>query len=76
VLRQGLTLSIAGMFIGLLGGVALMRVLTSIVPTVRPGDPLTLAAVSALLMGVALAATFIPADRASRVDPLVALRYE
>jgi putative ABC transport system permease protein len=76
VLRQGLWLSLAGMGVGLLGAVGLTRVLTSLVPSVQPGDPVTLAAVSALLIGVALAATFLPAQRAARVDPLVALRYE
>jgi predicted permease len=76
VLRQGLALSIAGPGLGLLGAVALTRLLKSLVPAVEPGDPLTLLAVSALLMAVALAAAFLPAERASRVDPLIALRYE
>jgi putative ABC transport system permease protein len=76
VLREGLLLSLTGTVIGLVGAVAVTRLLTSIVSTVEPGDPLTLVAVSALLMGVALGATCLPAARASRVDPLVALRYE
>jgi predicted permease len=76
VMRQGLTLSLAGTAIGLMGALAVTRLLTSLVSSLEPGDPLTLACVSALLMLVALAATFVPAARASRVDPLVALRYE
>ncbi|MGH9329653.1 MAG: ADOP family duplicated permease [Vicinamibacterales bacterium] len=76
VLRQGMTLSLVGLALGLFGAVALTRLLTSLVPSVQPGNPITLTAVSAVLMGVALGATFLPAHRASRVDPLVALRYE
>jgi putative ABC transport system permease protein len=76
VLRQGLVLSLAGTATGLLGAIALTRVLTHVVPTVRPGDPLTLASVAALLVAVALAASLPPARRASRIDPLVALRHE
>ncbi len=58
------------------GTVAVTRLLTNLVPGVQPGDPLTLSAVSALLIGVALAASYLPARRASRVDPVIALRYE
>jgi predicted permease len=76
VLRQGVRLSLIGLAIGLFGAVALTKLLTSLVPSAQPGDPVTLIAVSAVLMGAALAATFLPAYRASRVDPLVALRYE
>jgi len=76
VLRQGVALSVAGLAVGLLGAIALTRLLTSLEPSVQPGDPVTLLAVSALLVAVALAATIVPAARASRVDPLVALRYE
>jgi putative ABC transport system permease protein len=76
VLRQGLALSTAGTALGLLCALAVTRLLRSLVPTVQPGDPLTLLAVSALLMAVAVAATLLPAERASRVDPLVALRCE
>jgi putative ABC transport system permease protein len=50
--------------------------LTHLVRSVQPRDPLTLVAVSALLMGVALAASYLPANRATRVDPVTALRHE
>jgi ABC-type lipoprotein release transport system permease subunit len=53
-----------------MGALAVSRFLTSLVSSLEPGDPLTLAGVSALLMLVAIAATFVPAARASRVDPL------
>jgi putative ABC transport system permease protein len=76
VLRQGLLLSLAGTLIGVLAAIGLTRVLTHVVPTVRPGDPLTLAAVAAVLIAVALAASVLPARRASRIDPTVALRCE
>jgi putative ABC transport system permease protein len=76
VLRQGLTLALAGTAIGLVATLAVARLLTHLMPGAQPGDPWTLAAVSALLIGVALAATWLPARRASRVDPTVALRYD
>ncbi|HKV09463.1 MAG TPA: ABC transporter permease [Thermoanaerobaculia bacterium] len=76
VLRQGLGLALAGTAIGLVATLAVARLLSHLIPGAQPGDPLTLAAVSALLIGVALAATWFPARRASRVDPAVALRYD
>jgi putative ABC transport system permease protein len=76
VLRQGLSLALTGTAIGLVATLAVARLLTRLMPGAEPGDPLTLAAVAALLIGVALAATYLPARRASRVDPTVALRYE
>ncbi len=76
ILRQGLGLSIAGVILGLICALAVTRLLTHLVPSVQPGDPLTLTAVSALLLGVALLASFLPAWRATQVDPLVALRHE
>ena len=74
VLRQGLTLTLVGTAIGLAGAVALSRLLTRLMPSVQPGDFLTLSAASAVLVAVALAASFLPARRAARVDPMIALR--
>jgi putative ABC transport system permease protein len=76
VMRQGLTLALAGTAIGLVATLAVARLLTHLMPGAQSGDPWTLAAVSALLIGVALLATWLPARRASRVDPTVALRYD
>ncbi len=76
VLRQGLGLALTGTAIGLAGALAAMRLITRLIPEAQPGDPLTLAAVCALLIGVALVATYVPARRASRVDPTVALRFD
>ncbi len=76
VLRQGLGLALAGTVLGLGGALAASRLITRLIPGAQPGDPLTLAGVCALLIGVALAATYVPARRASRVDPTVALRFD
>jgi putative ABC transport system permease protein len=76
VLREGMLLAGAGLVLGLAGAIAATRLLTSVLFEVKPGDPATYAAVAALLGVVALAASYIPARRASRVDPLVALRQE
>jgi putative ABC transport system permease protein len=76
VLRQGLSLTLAGTVIGLAGALAVTQVLTHLLPGVQPGDPLTLSAVALLLISVALAASYLPARRGSRVDPVVTLRYE
>jgi len=80
VLRQGLGLALAGTAIGLVAAVAVVKLLARVLPDAQPGgplgDPLTLAAVALLLITVALGAAWLPARRASRVDPTVALRYE
>jgi predicted permease len=76
VLRQGIALAIAGSLIGIGGALSVTRYLSSMLYDVRANDPLTLVAVAVLLIAVALAACYIPARRATRVDPLVALRYE
>jgi putative ABC transport system permease protein len=76
VLRQGLVLTLGGLTAGLGGAILLTRFLTGLLFEVRPTDPLTYAVVAGLLAFVALAACLIPARRATKVDPLVALRYE
>jgi putative ABC transport system permease protein len=76
VLRQALTLTAIGLAIGLAGAFAATRILTNLLFEVKPNDPLTYVAVSVVLAVVALVASFIPARRAARVDPLIALRQE
>ena len=76
VLRYGIRVSAAGLTIGLMAAFLLRRFLTSLVFDVSPSDPLTYAAVAGLMLAVALTACYIPARRASRVDPLIALRWE
>ncbi len=75
-LRQGIALVGIGLALGLGGALALTRVLTSLLFDVRETDPLTFASVALLLAGVALLACWIPARRAAKVDPMIALRHE
>jgi putative ABC transport system permease protein len=76
VLRRTLALSIPGVVLGVLGALAVTRVLERLLFGVKPNDPATLGAVAALLAAVALTAALIPARRAARVDPMIALRAE
>jgi predicted permease len=76
VLRQGAKLAILGVCIGVAAAFVLARLMTSLLFGVTAHDPLTFAAVVALLIMVALLACYIPARRAMRVDPMIALRYE
>ncbi len=76
ILRQGLTVVGIGLIVGLAAAYAGARVASQLFVGVAPSDPLTYAFVVVILTGVALTACWIPARRATRVDPLVALRYE
>ncbi len=76
VLRQGLWLALTGAAVGLIGALIVSHLMAGLLYGVRPTDPPTFAGVAILLMGIALLACYIPARRAMRVDPIVALRYE
>jgi predicted permease len=76
VMRLGLGLAVAGAAVGLVGALIVSHLMAGVLYGVRPTDPLTFAGVALLLIGVALLACYIPARRAIRVDPLVALRHE
>jgi len=79
VVREGMTLTVIGIVIGLAGAYALMKyleTLTELLFGVQPRDPWTFAVIALLLGAVALVACLVPARRATRVDPLTALRYE
>ena len=76
VVRSGLTLAVVGLLIGLAGAVALGHLTASLLYGMPPTDPLALAGAVALFALVVLAACWVPARRAARVDPLVALRTE
>jgi putative ABC transport system permease protein len=76
ILGQTLKLTLAGVVLGLAGAFVVARFLTSLLFGVGVYDPATFLGVAALLVAVALTASYIPARRAMRVDPIVALRYE
>jgi putative ABC transport system permease protein len=76
VMRQGLTLAAIGLVLGLAASIAATRLLTTMLFEVRPHDPLTYVAVAVVLGIVAVAATYFPARKALKVDPLIALRQE
>jgi len=76
VVSQGLRLTLLGVGIGLVVAFGVTRVLVSILFQVGPGDPLSYGTVALFLAGVAALASYVPARRATRVDPLIALRYE
>ena len=76
VVGKGLALALTGILIGLAGSVALTRLMSGLLFGVSPQDPLTFGIVALVFLAVSAAASYIPAGRAARVDPTVALRYE
>jgi ABC-type antimicrobial peptide transport system permease subunit len=76
VLRQGIALAIVGAAVGICVALSVAKYLASMLYDVHADDPVTIIAVAVLLVLVAFAACYIPARRATRVDPMVALRYE
>jgi putative ABC transport system permease protein len=76
VLKGGMKLIAVGLALGIAGAIFLTRAMTTLLVGVKPTDAITFASVSVLLAGIALLACYLPARRASRVDPIVALHYE
>jgi putative ABC transport system permease protein len=76
IVGQGAKMALLGVAFGIAAALALTRLMSGMLFGVTPSDPLTFLTVSALLVGIALLACYIPARRATRVDPVVALRYE
>jgi len=76
VIREGMGLTLAGIVVGLIGSVAITRLLASLLYGVSAVDPITFVAVPIVLIAVAFAASYLPARRAAHVDPIIALRSE
>jgi len=76
IVSEGGKLVVAGVFVGLVGSFVSMQVLSALLFEVKPTDPLTFALTGFVLAATAMLASYIPAHRASRIDPMTALRYE
>jgi ABC-type antimicrobial peptide transport system permease subunit len=76
VLDRGVVLTLIGLAIGLAGAFALTRLMASMLFGIGARDPMTMASVGIVLASVAMLASYVPARRAMKVDPIVALRYE
>jgi ABC-type antimicrobial peptide transport system permease subunit len=76
VIRRSLWLSVTGTALGLALALSLGRFAANLLHGIRASDPLALAAACAIMLGLAVLASFVPAIRASRIDPMTALRYE
>ena len=76
VLKDGARMTLAGIIFGLVGALALTRLMRTMLYGVRPTDPLTFVSVAALLAAIAMLACYVPARRAMKVDPMEALRHQ
>lgn len=76
IIARGISLTLVGLVVGVAGGLALTRLISSLLYGLTPTDPLTLGGVAAVLLALGAAACYVPARRATRVDPAVALRFE
>ena len=76
ILDRGVRLTLIGLAIGVAGAIGLTRLMATLLYGVGARDPVTMVSVGVILAGVAIAASYVPARRATRVDPVVALRYE